>query len=239
MSVSTDTLDRLAAFGSTLCLDALRTMNVSRCYVENANCLTLGRTMAGVAVTLRMLPQRPDLDGEIALLREKSAEYVAMEKCDQRSVLVIDALGWRHESVGGEIKFSRLAHKKSRGLVTDGGIRDVATLREYGLAVFAASHTAKAGPMSFQPAQEGLPVQCGGVLVRPGDVIVGDDAGVVVVPQSLVDNVVSFCVDRAELETYIKDQLKQHPQSPGKLYPINEDVKREFAEWKKRKQQRQ
>jgi regulator of RNase E activity RraA len=170
-------------------------------------------------------------------MREKSAEYVAMEKCDARSVLVIDALGWRHESIGGEIKFSRLAHKKSRGLVTDGGVRDVATLREYGLALFAATHTAKAGPMSFQPAQEGLPIQCGGVLVRPGDVLVGDDAGVVVVPQSLVEKVLAFCVERDELEGWIKEELKNHPQSPGRFYPINDEVKREFAEWKKRKQQ--
>jgi regulator of RNase E activity RraA len=236
MPPSADSLDRLAGFGSTLCLDALRSMGVNRCYIENANCLIPGQRLAGVAVTLRMLPQRPDLDGEIAQLREKSAEYVAMEKCDDRSVLVVDALGWKHESIGGEIKFARLAHKKSRGLVTDGGIRDVATLREYGLALFAATHTAKAGPMSFQPAQEGLPIQCGGALVRPGDVLVGDDAGVVVVPQSMVEKVLTFCAERDELEAWIKDQLKKNPQSPGKFYPINDDVKREFAEWKKRKQ---
>jgi regulator of RNase E activity RraA len=237
MSPSADTLDRLAAFGSTLCLDALRSFGVMRCYIEDANCFTPDRRLAGVALTLRMLPQRPDLDAEIAAMRERSAEYVAMEKCDDRSVLVIDALRWRHESVGGEIKFARLAHKKSRGIVTDGGIRDVATLREYGLGVFAATHTAKAGPMSFQPAQEGIPIQCGGALVRPGDVVVGDEAGVVVVPQSMVEKVLTFCGEREQLETWIKDELARTPQSPGRFYPINEDVKREFEQWKKRRPQ--
>jgi regulator of RNase E activity RraA len=232
-----DKLDRLAAFGSTLCLDALRGTGVVRVYMEDVNRLVAPATgaFAGVAVTLRMLPERPDLNNEIAPLRERSAEYVAMEKCDALSVLVIDAMGWRHDSVGGEIKFSRLAHKRARALVTDGGVRDLDTLREYGLAVFAATQTAMAGPMSFQPAQEGLPIQCGGVLVRPGDVLVGDAAGVVVVPRPMVDQVLEFCAERAELEAYIKDQLKKHPQSPGRFYPINDDIKREFAAWKKQR----
>ena len=237
MSVAPEKLDRLAGFGSTLCLDALRTLGVARVYLEGVNCLLAGQRLAGVAVTVRMLPERPDLTAEIAPLREQSAEYAAMEKCDERSVLVIDAMGWRHDSVGGDIKFSRLAHRRARGLVTDGGIRDLDTLREYGLAVFAATQTAKAGPLSFQPAQEGLPVQCGGVLVRPGDVLVGDDAGVVVIPWALVDQVLDFCVERLELEARIKARLLQQPQSPGRFYPINEDVKREFAQWKKQRGQ--
>ena len=236
MTFSSEKLDQLREFGSTLCLDALRALGTQRVYIEGAQSLVPGQRLAGLAVTLRMLPERPDLNREIAPLREKSAEYVAMEKCDDLSVLVIDAMGWRHESVGGDIKFSRLAHKRARGIVTDGGIRDLASLRDYGLAVFAATQTAKAGPVSFQPAQEGMAVQCGGVLVRPGDVLVGDDAGVVVVPHQMVDQVLDFAAERLELEAYIKQQLKNHPQSPGRFYPINDDVQREFAEWKKRKQ---
>jgi regulator of RNase E activity RraA len=101
MGVSTEMLDRLARYGSTLCLDALRVLGVHRVYIEGANSLIPGQRVAGVAVTLRMLPERPDLNDEIAPLREKSAEYVAMEKCDETSVLVIDAMGWRNDSVGG------------------------------------------------------------------------------------------------------------------------------------------
>jgi regulator of RNase E activity RraA len=231
----TEQLDRLAGFGSTLCLDALRVLGVYRVYCEGVVCLSPGRSMAGAAVTLRMLPERPDLAREIGALREKSAEYAAREKCDEHSVLVIDGMGWRHDSVGGEIKFSRLAHKRSRGIVTDAAVRDLAALEEYGLAVFAAAQTARAGPLSFQPAQEGLAVQCGGVLVMPGDIMVGDAAGVVVVPRALVDKVIDCCAERLELEAYIKQQLKDHPQSPGRFYPINDDVKREFLAWKQRK----
>jgi regulator of RNase E activity RraA len=236
MAISGELLDRLASLGSTICLDALRVLGVHRVFLEGVSCLVPGQRLAGVAVTLRMLPERPDFNADIAPLRDKSAEYVAMEKCDDRSVLVIDAMGWRHDSVGGDIKFSRLAHQRARGLVTDGGVRDLDTLREYGLSVFAATQTAKAGPLSFQPAEEGRLIQCGGVLVRPGDVLVGDDAGVVVIPSALVEQVIRIATERLELEAWIKEQLKLHPQSPGRFYPINEDVKREFEAWKQRKQ---
>lgn len=232
--VTADKLDRLLRFGSTLCLDVLRVQGVNRVYIEGAAPLRAGMKLAGVAVTVRMLPERPDLNGEIATLRERSAEYLAMEKCDDLSVLVMDAMGWRYDSVGGDVKFSRLAHQRSRGVVTDGAIRDVETLQEYGLAIFAAGQTAKAGPTSFQPVQEGLPVQCGGVLVRPGDVLVGDDAGVVVIPRHLVDQVLQGAGERLELEQYIKNQLRQSPQSPGRFYPINEQVRREFEQWKRK-----
>lgn len=234
-TITQEKLSQLAEFGSTLCLDMLRVLGVYRVYVEGARPLRPEMRLAGVAVTVRMLPERPDLNGEIAALRQRSAEYAAMEKCDESSVLVIDAMGWPYDSVGGDIKFSRLAQKGARGIVTDAAIRDVDTLSEYGLAVFATGQTAKAGPTSFQPVQEGLPVQCGGVLVRPGDVLVGDAAGVVVIPRSLVDKVLETAGERAELELYIKEQLRETPQSPGRFYPINEQVRQEFLEWKRRR----
>lgn len=227
-------LDQLMDFGSTLCLDALRVLGCYRVYIAGARSLT-STPMAGVAVTLRMLPERSDLNAQISTLRENSAEYLAMEKCDDTSVLVIDGMGWQHESVGGEIKFLRLKQRGARGIVADAGIRDVSTLRDYGLAIFAAGQTAKAGPLAFQPAQEGLPIQCGGALVCPGDFIVGDEAGVIVIPQQMIDDVLRICGERQELEIYILEKLQQTPQSPGHFYPINDDVKREFESWKQQR----
>jgi regulator of RNase E activity RraA len=232
--VTKEKLDRLVEFGSTMCLDMLRTAGVYRVYVEGVKPLRPGMKLAGVAVTVRMLPERPDLNAHIATLRERSAEYVAMEKCDEHSVLVFDAMRWQYDSVGGDIKFSRLAHLKARGIVTDASVRDVDSLAEFGLAVFAAGQTAKAGPTNFQPVQERLPVQCGGVLVMPGDILVGDEAGVVVIPRSMLDKVLETAAERVELEAYIKEQLRQTPQSPGRFYPITEQIRQEFLQWKGR-----
>jgi regulator of RNase E activity RraA len=145
-------------------------------------------------------------------------------------VLVIDAMGWRYSSIGGDIKFMRLMQRNVGGLVTDGAVRDSKVLKEYGFPVFSASTTAKQGPAEFWPWQVNDAIQCGGVLVRPGDAIVGDDDGVVVVPRVLVDEVIRIAHEREEVEEVIKAQLEIERCSPGKYYPFNERTWKLFEE---------
>ena len=194
-------------------------------YIEGALPLKPGQSMAGRAVTLRFVPHRPDL-AEDKPKREQSAEYVAIELCGPSEVLVIDAMGWKYSSIGGDIKFMRLMQRNVGGLVTDGGVRDSLVLKDYGFPVYSASTTAKQGPADFWPWQVNDAIQCGGVLVRPGDAIVGDDDGVVVVPSSEVDEVIRIAHEREEVEEVIKAQLEIENCSPGKYYPFNE------ATWK-------
>ncbi|MDG1839723.1 MAG: ribonuclease activity regulator RraA, partial [Dehalococcoidia bacterium] len=194
-------------------------------YIEGALPLKPGQSMAGRAVTLRFVPHRPDL-AEDKPKREQSAEYVAIELCGPSEVLVIDAMGWKYSSIGGDIKFMRLMQRKVGGLVTDGGVRDSVMLKDYGFPVYSASTTAKQGPADFWPWQVNDAIQCGGVLVRPGDAIVGDDDGVVVVPSSEVDEVIRIAHEREEVEEVIKAQLEIENCSPGKYYPFND------ATWK-------
>ena len=125
-----------------------------------------------------------------------SAEYVAFELCGPGEVLVIDAMRWPYSSIGGDIKFYRLYQRGVGGLVTDGAVRDTNTLKEYGFPVYSANATAKQGPAEFWPWQVNDCIQCGGVLVRPGDAIVGDDDGVVVVPASAADEVIQIAHQR-------------------------------------------
>ena len=99
-------------------------------------------------------------------------------------------------------------------------------LKEYGFPVYSANSTAKQGPAEFWPWQVNDAIQCGRVLVRPGDAIVGDDDGVVVVPQGVVDEVIAIAHQREEVEEVIKAQLIVEQCSPGKYYPFND------ATWK-------
>ena len=194
-------------------------------YIEGSLPLKPGESMAGRAVTLRFVPHRPDR-AEDKPKREQSAEYVAIELCGPGEVLVIDAMGWKYSSIGGDIKFMRLMQRQVGGLVTDGGVRDSLVLKDYGFPVYSASTTAKQGPADFWPWQVNDAIQCGGVLVRPGDAIVGDDDGVVVGPSSEVDDVIRIAHEREEVEEVIKAQLEIENCSPGKYYPFNE------ATWK-------
>ena len=227
--ISEETLRILKNIPTQTLIDGLWVKGWPSTYVEGAIPLSLGQSMAGRAVTLRFVPHRPDLAGDKPK-GENSAEYVAIELCGPNEVLVIDALGWKYSSIGGDIKFMRLMQRKVGGLVTDGGVRDSVVLKEYGFPVFSASTTAKQGPADFWPWQVNDAIQCGGVLVRPGDAIVGDDDGVVVVPKSEIEDVIRIAHQREEVEEVIKQQLEIEECSPGKYYPFNDNTWKLYEE---------
>jgi regulator of RNase E activity RraA len=229
--VSNDILATLKAFPCTNILDVLRGHGYIKVYMEGVRSLISGARLVGRAVTLRFLPQRPDLQEE-TVGKENTPEYRAIELCGPGDVLVMDALGLPYASVGGDIKFFRLKQRKAEGIVTDGALRDTESLKTYGLGLFAQNATAKAGPTDILPYEENVPIQCGGVLVMPGDIVVGDDDGVVVIPQRLIPAVVEEAKEKEEMEQFIKELLKKENVSPGKYYPPRESTKKLFEEWK-------
>ncbi len=224
-----DTLATLRQIPTQTLIDALWVKGWPMSFIHKSKPLQLGQHMAGRAVTLRFVPHRPDLV-EDKPKGVQSAEYVAFELCGPDEVLVIDAMGWEYSSIGGDIKFLRLRQRNVGGLVTDGAVRDSKSLKEYGFPVYSAATTAKQGPAEFWPWQVNDAVQCGGVLVRPGDAVVGDDDGAVVVPRSLVDEVIQIAREREEVEEVIKAQLVEEQCSPGKYYPFNDLTWKLFEE---------
>ena len=227
--ITDETLEVLRAIPTQTLIDAQWVKGWPMSYIEGALPLQGGQRLAGRAVTLRFVPHRPDLADDKPKGAD-SAEYVAIEMCGPGEVLVIDAMGWKYSSVGGDIKFLRMKQLGAGGLVTDGGVRDSVSLKEYGFPVYSASLTAKQGPAEFWPWQVNDAIQCGGVLVRPGDALVGDDDGVVVVPQSIVDEVIEIAHQREEVEEVVKAQLEVERCSPGKYYPFNDNTWKLFEE---------
>ena len=227
--VSDEKLQILSAIPTQTLIDALWVMNWPMSMIEGALPLQAGQKLAGRAVTLRFVPHRPDLAADKPKA-EQSAEYVAFELCGPGEVLVIDAMGWQYSSIGGDIKFYRLFQRQVGGLVTDGAVRDTASLKDYGFPVYSAAATAKQGPAEFWPWEGNEAIQCGGVLVRPGDAIIGDDDGVVVIASSMVDEVIRIAHEREEVEEVIKAQLKLEKCSPGKYYPFNDTTWELFKE---------
>ena len=227
--VSDEKLQILSAIPTQTLIDALWVMNWPMSMFEGALPLQAGQKLAGRAVTLRFVPHRPDLAADKPKA-EQSAEYVAFELCGPGEVLVIDAMGWQYSSIGGDIKFYRLFQRQVGGLVTDGAVRDTASLKDYGFPVYSAAATAKQGPAEFWPWEVNEAIQCGGVLVRPGDAIIGDDDGVVVIASSMVDEVIRIAHEREEVEEVIKAQLKLEKCSPGKYYPFNDTTWELFKE---------
>ena len=234
--ISDATLEVLRNIPTQTLIDGLWVMGWPMSYIEGARPLQRGQSMAGRAVTLRFVPHRPDLVQDKPK-GDQSAEYVAFELCGLGEVIVIDAMGWTYSSIGGDIKFMRLHQRQVGGLVTDGSVRDSNSLLEYGFPVYSASTTAKQGPAEFWPWQVNDAIQCGGVLVRPGDAIVGDDDGAVVVPHAAVDQVIAIAHEREEVEEVIKAQLEVERCSPGKYYPFNDLTWQLFEEKTGKKRQ--
>jgi len=228
-AIPPETLESLRQIPTQTLIDALWVRGWPMSFIHGAKPLQLGQKMAGRAVTLRFVPHRPDL-AEDKPKGEQSAEYVAFELCGPDEVLVIDAMGWQYSSIGGDIKFMRLMQLEVGGLVTDGAVRDSVALKEYGFPVYSAATTAKQGPAEFWPWQVNDAIQCGGVLVRPGDAVVGDDDGAVVVPRSMVDQVIEIAREREEVEVVVKAQLEVERCSPGKYYPFNDRTWKLFEE---------
>ena len=139
--------------------------------------------MVGEAVTLRFIPMREDLATPGILADRNNPQRVAIDNMPQGAILVIDARGVGDCASLGDILAERIKQCGGSGVVTDGGVRDAAAVMEIGLPIFAAGPAAPASLAAHTPIDRNLPIGCGGVAVIPGDVLVGDGDGVVVIPK--------------------------------------------------------
>ena len=193
--------------------------------IEGARPLGKGQKAVGRAVTLNFMPQRPDLAADKPI-GVNSPEYEAFELCGPKSMLVMSSVGpW--ESVGGDIKFLRLKQLNLGGLVTDGSVRDTDEILSYGFPTWSFSTTPKQGPAAMQPWECNGVISCGKVLVRPGDAVIGDQDGVVVVPASHAQQVYDIAHGREVIEEVIKTELIKNPGPPGRYYPFKPPIKPE------------
>jgi 5-oxopent-3-ene-1,2,5-tricarboxylate decarboxylase/2-hydroxyhepta-2,4-diene-1,7-dioate isomerase len=202
-------------------LDVLDAMGYTNVQMKGVRSLIPGQKMVGRAVTMRFVPSRPDLRAQV-IGGAGSAEYRAMEMCGPDDVLVMDAMGWAEPSAAGDIKLLRLKQRGAAGVVTDASVRDLVTLRTYGIGVFAAGETNRTMPSFMLPYDVNVAVQCGGVLIMPGDYVTADDGGVVVVPHQLAEEVAAKAREHEAWEAAIKRQLAVEDVSPGKYYPFNQ-----------------
>ena len=216
------------------------------CYMKGVQNYTAGQKLVGRARTLRYLPPRVDLVAEIrggvkgeldthnlfSAWREQNnpqaPEYRAMGRCGPGDVLVCDAMGQRGAANIGDVKAIHLKMRKVEGMVTDGAIRDLDAVRTYGFKIFAAGRTATAAQGVMTEYDENVDIQCGGVLVRPGDILVGDDDGVVVVPKQAAETIVAFAEEYEEVEAHILDKIQSEGVSPGTYYPPSEEFIEQF-----------
>jgi len=216
--ISDDLLQKLGSLSTQALVDGLWVMGWPSAQIDSARALNPSMKCCGRAVTLQFVPARPDIAQDKPAGGE-SPEYEAFELCGPNEVLVMASVG-PNESVGGDIKFLRLKQLAIGGLVTDGSVRDTDEILNYGFPCFAHSTTARQGPAAMQPWTCNEVVKLGTAVVRPGDAIVGDQDGVIVVPAKVAETVYDIAHGREVIEEIVKEELIKNPGPPGKFYPF-------------------
>ncbi len=236
-AVSDELLEKYQSVSNATILGTLLKRGYEKTYMTGVNSLAPGRRLVGRAVTLRYLPSRPDLAQRIATGAHgegfnETPRWQALESLGPGDVFVGDAMGLSTVSTGGDVVFSRIVTQDAAGLVTDGGVRDGAKVVQYGYPVFAGGSTPTVGEPNILPYEVNGPVQCGGVLVWPGDVILGDDNGVVVLPSHLAEEILEECIEHDEVEQAILEYTQERRISPKSFYPFNDETMKIYEAWK-------
>lgn len=184
------------------------------------------KRIVGEAFTLRFVPAREDLATPASWASPRSTRG-AIEDMPEGCIAVVDAMGIKDAGIFGDILCARMQKRGVAALVTDGVVRDVAGVIGTNLPVWcdgAAAPPSVAG-LTFVNWQE--PIGCGGVAVYPGDVIVLDADGAVLIPQAMVEDVTKEAIEQERLETWIMGEVDKGVPLPG-LYPPNAETKARY-----------
>ena len=227
--ITQEIIDRYKKVAGATVYSAVRMMGYEPCFMRDVHAFTPGGMLVGRAKTLRFIPPRADIIAETHRGAD-SPEYQAMGSCEAGDVLVIDGMGKKYAAIGGDVKLLQLKMRGAAGIVTDASIRDLDIVNGYGLKVFAGGRTPMGGADEIDPFEANVTIGCGGVAVRPGDLIVADDDGVVVVPECAVERVIDWVEEHEAVEEYIKGLIEAEDVAPGKYYPPTDEMIRRYRE---------
>ena len=191
--------------------------------------------VAGTAFTLRFVPAREDLATPASWASPISTR-TAIEAMEEGVICVADANGVTDAGIFGDILCARMAYRKVGALITDGVVRDMEGVLATGLPVWCAGAAAPASVAGLTFINWGEPVGCGGVAIFPGDAIVADGDGAVVIPQALLAEVVDAAVEQEAQESWIINEVNNGAALPG-LYPPNDENKARYQAWRKGKRE--
>lgn len=186
--------------------------------------------VVGPAFTFRFVPAREDL-ATPASWGSPISTRAAIEEMPEGAIAVIDAMGITDAGVFGDILCARMVKRGAAALITDGVIRDRAGVMQTGLPIWARGAAAppSVAGLTFTGWQE--TVGCGGVCVVPGDVIVADADGAVVIPAAMVEEVTAEAIEQERMEGWIVEEVERGEKLPG-LYPMNDATRARYAAWK-------
>ncbi len=232
MSVSKEALDALRQVSTATLTTQLFKRGLRNVFIQGVRPVnpSVG-TMAGPAVTLRYIPAREDIDTLDVFKNPDHPQRKTIEEIPAGVVLVMDCRGDTSAASAGGILVTRMQVRGAAGLVTDGGLRDCPEIARMRLPVFCGAPSAPLNLVRHHAVDANRPIACGGVPVYPGDIVVGDGEGVVVVPAHLAEEVSLDALPQEEYERFAIEQVRQGRALTG-LYPPSEATLAEYEAWR-------
>jgi 2-keto-4-pentenoate hydratase/2-oxohepta-3-ene-1,7-dioic acid hydratase in catechol pathway/regulator of RNase E activity RraA len=221
--------DKLRSVGTATLSAQLRKRGLNSVSIDGLTSTHPGARLVGRARTLRFVPVREDLFERFG--GGYNAQKRAFDSLDVDDVLVIEARGERGTGTVGDLLALRAQVRGAAGIVTDGGIRDLDAVAALDIPTYSAGpHPAVLGRRHV-PWDTDLTVACGGATVQPGDVIVGDADGLLVIPPFLVEELVEAAIEQELEETFIAERVTAGESVDG-LYPMNASWRERYDQWR-------
>jgi regulator of RNase E activity RraA len=220
---------------ATLCT-ALYKRGLRHQFIQDVRPLNPNRpNMVGEAFTLRYIPAREDLNPITVFQDRGHPQRKAVEECPPGAVFVIDSRKDARAASAGSILVTRLMKRGVAGVVTDGGFRDSPEIAQLDIPAYHQRPSAPTNLTLHQALDINVPIGCGDAPVWPGDVVVGDAEGVVVIPAAIADEIAAEATEMTAFEDFVTEKVREGLSILG-LYPPTEQKNRDaFAAWRQAK----
>jgi len=236
--ISSETSQHLKHAGTATLTTQLFKRGLRNVFIQGIRRMSAAKeNMVGEAFTLRYIPAREDLDLLSGFENPEHPQRKAIETVPPGQVLVMDCRRETRAASAGDILLTRLKVRGAAGIVTDGCLRDSDAIAVMEFPVYAAGGSAPLNLVCHHAVDINLPIACGGVAVFPGDVLVGDGEGVVVIPKHLVDEVARDAHEQEMLEEFVIGEIAAGRPLPG-TYPPNADTLLRYREWRQRRDEK-
>jgi regulator of RNase E activity RraA len=235
-TLTPETRDKLKTISVATLTTCLFKRGLRNQFIQDVHPLgATAESMVGEAFTLRYIPAREDLN-PISVFQDRAhPQRKAVEDCPPGAVFVIDSRKDPRAASAGAILVARLMKRDVAGVVTDGGFRDSAEIAKLGIPAYHNRPAAPTNLTHHQAIDINVPIACGDAPVFPGDVVVGDADGVVVLPAHLAGEIADEAFEMTAFEDFVAEEVMKGRSILG-LYPATEEQTRtDFAVWRKAK----
>lgn len=229
-----ETRDKLKTVSTATLTTALFKRGLRNQFIQDVHPLNpAGAPMVGEAFTLRYIPAREDLNPLSVFQDRAHPQRKAVEDCPPGAVFVIDSRKDPRAASAGSILVARLMKRGVAGVVTDGGFRDSPEIARLDIPAYHNRPAAPTNLTRHQALDINVPIGCGDAPVFPGDIVVGDGEGVVIIPANIADEIADEAVEMTAFEDFVTEEVMKGRSILG-LYPATEEqTKLDFAAWRK------